>query len=119
MSRGNLDKGCLAVGLVLLPFLLGLGYVLVVAAWRLGRYLWTTGGPRLAEGDPAAWTVAGMVLFFVAVVALIHWDAGRNGGPNPRPGRAVHQGEDWYWEPDPTEPPPKPKPGPEHPPPRG
>ncbi len=112
MGRRSVDKGCLGIGLVFLPFALGLGYVLVVAAWRLGRYLWTTGGPRLADGDPAAWTVLGMVLFLFAVIALIHWHAGRDGGPNPRPGRAVHQGEDWYWEPDPVEYPPKPRPKP-------
>ncbi|MFC8896558.1 hypothetical protein [Streptomyces cinereoruber] len=115
MSRGSVDKGCLALGLVFLPFVLGLGYVLVMMVWRLGRFLWTTGGPRLAEGDPMAWTVLGMVLFFVAVVVFIHWDAGRD-GPNPRPGRAVHQGEDWYWEPDRIEYPPKPEGGSRRPP---
>ncbi|MGW7413857.1 hypothetical protein [Streptomyces sp. NPDC054863] len=104
-----MDKGCLGLGLVFLPFGLGLGYVLVMAVWRLGRFLWTTGGPRLAEGDPMAWTALCMVLFFVAVVAFIHWDAGRNGGPSPRPGRTVHQGEDWYWQPDRIEYPPKPE----------
>ncbi|MEU3607502.1 hypothetical protein AB0E83_18970 [Streptomyces sp. NPDC035033] len=104
-----MDVGCLAVGVVFLPFGLGLGYVLVMAVWRFGRYLWTTGGPRLAEGDPAAWTVLGMVLFFVAVVAFIHWHAGRDGGPNPLPGREVHRGEDWYWEAERVEYPPKPE----------
>ncbi|GHH43500.1 hypothetical protein GCM10018773_29650 [Streptomyces candidus] len=111
-----MDKGCLGLGLVFLPFGLGLGYVLVVGAWRFGRFLWTTGGPRLAEGDPKAWTALGMVLFFVAVVVFIHRDAGRNGGPNPRPGRAVHRGEDWYWQPDPIEYPPHPKDNPGRPP---
>ncbi|MER7700163.1 hypothetical protein [Streptomyces sp. NPDC096095] len=108
MSRRNVDKGCLGLGLVFLPFGLGLGYVVVMAAWRLARFLWTTGGPLLAEGDPKAWTALGMVLFFVALVVFFHCDAGRD-GPNPRPGRAVHQGEDWYWEPDPIEYPPKPQ----------
>ncbi|MFF6776510.1 hypothetical protein ACFY8W_23540 [Streptomyces sp. NPDC012637] len=115
--RGSVDKGCLAIALVFLPFALGLGYVLVMVAWRLGRYLWTTGGPRLAAGDPAAWAVLGMVLFFSAVIALIHWHAGRDGGPNPVPGRAVHQGEDWYWEADPIEYPPQQKSDTRHPPP--
>ncbi|MFC8626171.1 hypothetical protein [Streptomyces anulatus] len=100
MSRGNVDKGCLGLGLFFLPFGLGVGYVLVVATWRFGRFLWTTGGPRLAEGDPKAWAAVGVVLFFVGVVAFIYWDAGRNGGPNPQPGRKVYQGEDWYWQPD-------------------
>lgn len=30
MSRGNVDKGCLGLGLFFLPFGLGVGYVLVV-----------------------------------------------------------------------------------------
>lgn len=107
MRRGRVDKGCLGIGLVFLPFALGLGYVLVMAAWRFGRFLWTTGGPRLSEGDPAAWTVLGLVLFLSAVIALIYWHAGRDGGPNPVPGRAVYHGEDWHWEPDPTEPQPQ------------
>ncbi|MFD0369659.1 hypothetical protein [Streptomyces sp. NPDC059071] len=107
MKRRSVDKGCLGIGLVFLPFALGLGYVLVVAAWRFGRFLWTTGGPRLAEGDPAAWAVLGTVLFLGAVIALIHWHAGRDGGPSPVPGRRVHQGEDWHWEPDPIDYPPR------------
>ncbi|MFF5504563.1 hypothetical protein ACF1E9_12790 [Streptomyces roseolus] len=108
MDRKGVDKGCLGLGLIFLPFAVGLGYALLMMAWRLGRYLWTTGVPRLAEGDAGAWTVFGMVLFLVAVVAFIHWLAGRDGGPSPRPGRAVHQGEDWYWKADPIEYPPKP-----------
>lgn len=107
MRRGSVDKGCLGIGLVFLPFAIGLGYVLVMAAWRIGRFLWTTGGPRLAEGDPTAWIAFGMVFFLMAVIGLIHWHAGRNGGPNPVPGRAVYEGEDWRWEPDPIEYPPE------------
>ncbi len=82
MTRGNAEKGCLGLGLVLWPFGPGLGYVLAMATWRLGRFLWTTGGPRLVDGAPKSWTALGLVLFFVAVVAFIHWDAGRT-GPNP------------------------------------
>ncbi|MFE2290047.1 hypothetical protein [Streptomyces sp. NPDC059452] len=103
MTREKSDKACLVLGLVLLPFCLGLGYVVVGAAGRLGRFLWTEGGPLLAEGNLKAWAVLGMVLFFVAVVAFINWDAGRNGGPSPRPGRMVYRGEDSYWEADPIE----------------
>ncbi|MDQ0985230.1 hypothetical protein [Streptomyces sp. V2I9] len=106
MSGRKPDVGCLAVGVVFLPVGLGLGYVLVMAAWRIGHFLWSTGGPRLAEGDPTAWAAAGVILFLLAVVAFIYWDAGRDGGPSPRPGRAVHQGEDWYWQ---VEDPPKPR----------
>ncbi|MYR78576.1 hypothetical protein K7395_25290 [Streptomyces filamentosus] len=115
-EREKMDMACLAYALVVLPFLLGLGYVVVVGAWRLGRFLWTDGGPLLAEGDPKAWTALGMVLFFVAVVAFITWDAGRNGGPNPRPGRKVYRGDDWHWEVDQTEYPQKPKDDPRRPP---
>ncbi|MFJ6613986.1 hypothetical protein ACIQPT_27310 [Streptomyces sp. NPDC091289] len=115
-KREKMEPACLAFGLVVLPFCLGVGYVLVVLAWRLGRFLWTDGGRLLAEGDPKAWVLLGMVLFFVAVVAFINWDAGRNGGPSPRPGRAVHWGEDWHWVADPIEYPQKPKDDPPHPP---
>ncbi|MFD8013539.1 hypothetical protein [Streptomyces sp. NPDC058955] len=106
MRRGGVDKGCLGLGLVFLPFALGLGYVAVMAAWRLGRFLWTTGVPRLATGDPGAWIALGMVVFLLVVIALIHGHAGRDGGPSPVPGRRVYQGEDWHWEPDPVEYPP-------------
>ncbi|MFJ5711604.1 hypothetical protein [Streptomyces sp. NPDC093105] len=110
MRREGVDKGCLGLGLVFLPFALGLGYVAVMAVWRLGRYLWTTGVPRLAEGDPTAWTALGMAGLLVVVIALVYWHAGRDGGPSPLPGRVVHQGEDWRWEPDPIAYPPKPRP---------
>jgi hypothetical protein len=107
MGRGSADKGCLGIGLVFLPFALGLGYVLVVGAWRFVRFLWTTGGPRLAEGDPAAWGGLGAAVLLGAVVALVYWHAGRDGGPHPVRGRAVYRGEDWHWEADPLEYPPE------------
>ncbi|MFG2925043.1 hypothetical protein ACGFYA_26500 [Streptomyces sp. NPDC048305] len=107
MGRGNTNRACLGVGLLFLPFAVGLGYVLVVAAWRLGRFLWTVAGPRLAEGDPATWVALGMVVFLAAVIVLIFRHAGRDGGPSPVPGRAVHQGEDWYWNAEPIDYPPE------------
>ncbi|MGW2564305.1 hypothetical protein ACWCXB_34910 [Streptomyces sp. NPDC001514] len=47
-----LGRTLLAV--VFLPFIAGLVYVLVVAAWLVGRALSTRGVPLLASGDAGA-----------------------------------------------------------------
>ncbi|MFJ3583305.1 hypothetical protein ACIPPS_13875 [Streptomyces sp. NPDC090127] len=109
MSRqGKRDRwSCAIMTVMFLPFVAGLAYVVVGAAWRAGRALWTRGFPLLAEGDAGAWKAVAFFSPLVAAIAFIVWHVGRDGGPNPRPGRKVYQGEDWIWVPDDT-----PDPGP-------
>lgn len=98
--QGDKDRlGCTILAVVLLPFIVGLAYVLVMAVWRIGRALFTRGLPLLASGDAGAWKLVLFLSPLVATIAFIIWHAGRD-GPSPVPGRRVYQGEDWVWQPD-------------------